>query len=137
MWHRHGYSFGSESLLSGFGWMLDVAQTQDPSSLDFGDYYTLPTSETLVGCTCMETQNSLGIGLWGYTLYILLSYSRLCRVKDLIRCFYTLHFHHIYREYNSLAYEISKWAIDLGEGMMVWEEKLEGCIVDSGALSLF
>ena len=59
------------------------------------------------------------------------------RVKGLFCLFNNLHFHHIYREYNSLADDLFKQAIGLGGGNMFWEEKLEGCIVDSGILSLY
>ena len=57
------------------------------------------------------------------------------RVKGPFCSFYTLHFHHVYREDNSLADGLSKQAIGLGGGKMFWEEKLEGCTMDLGILS--
>ena len=41
------------------------------------------------------------------------------RVKGLFCLFNILHFHHIYREYNSLADDLSKRDIGLGDGKMI------------------
>ena len=46
-------------------------------------------------------------------------------------------FYHIYREFNSKADDLSKWAIGPGEGKIVWEENIEDCLVDSGTLYLY
>lgn len=42
------------------------------------------------------------------------------RVKGPFCLFNNLHFHHIYREYNSLADDLSKQDIDLWGGKIVW-----------------
>ena len=45
----------------------------------------------------------------------------LSSVKGLFCHFNNLHFHHIYREYNYVANDISKRAIGLGGGKIAWE----------------
>ena len=59
------------------------------------------------------------------------------RVKRLFGHFINLSFLHIYREYNKLAAGISKQDIGLKGGMIAWEEHSEGCLTDSGQMSLF
>ena len=58
-------------------------------------------------------------------------------VKGIFRRFNGLSFHHIYREHNYLADEISKKAIGLGGGLIFWEDFAKGFSIDFGIVNLF
>ena len=60
----------------------------------------------------------------------------LFQVKDIFGHFSSLTFQHVYREFNSLADELSKRAIGLGVGWLFFEEHIEGDLTDSGSLNL-
>ena len=61
----------------------------------------------------------------------------LTRFKAFFRYFRSLTFHHIYKEFNELASDLSKRAIGLGTGFIRWEEYSGNLMTDSGSLQLY
>ena len=60
----------------------------------------------------------------------------LLRVKELLELFSSLTFHHVYREFNLLADDLSKKAIGLGPGCILWEEHKEATLTNLGSLNI-
>ena len=61
----------------------------------------------------------------------------LSRTKELIKQFSTLTFQHIFREYNTVADDLSKRAIGTGFKEIILQEYSNGSLTDSGALLLY